>query len=53
MQIRDTEDEITVLQFLLFLWRCFGDGIAFIYLDKYGLKQTLYNVHNYEAKPAN
>jgi hypothetical protein len=49
-QIREAEDQIIVAQFLLFLWRCYGDGIAFLSLDKYALKQTLYNVHDYEAK---
>lgn len=28
---------------LLFLWRCFGDGIAFLYQSKYSLKHTFYN----------
>lgn len=51
-QIRVAEDQIEIGQFLLFLWRCYGDGIAFMHLDKYSLKQTLYNVHNYEAKKA-
>ncbi|WP_143534068.1 hypothetical protein [Rhizobium sullae] len=33
-----------------FIWRCFGDAIAFLYMDKYALKQTLYNTDNYNAK---
>ena len=34
---------------LLFLWRCFGDGIAFIYQSKYNLKHTYYD-GNYNPK---
>ena len=34
---------------LLFLWRCFGDGIAFIYQSKYALKHTFYD-GDYKAK---
>lgn len=33
-------------QWLLFVWRCFGDGIAFAYLDKWAMKPLLYNVDN-------
>ncbi|AGB71843.1 MULTISPECIES: hypothetical protein [Rhizobium] len=33
-----------------FIWRCFGDAIAFLYMDKYALKQTVYNTDNYNAK---
>ena len=43
-------EHISANQHLLFVWRCFGDGIAFLYLDKYALKQTLYNTHDYYAK---
>lgn len=34
---------------LLFLWRCFGDGIAFIYQSKYNLKHTYYDA-TYQVK---
>lgn len=34
---------------LLFVWRCFGDGIANIYQSKYSLKHLYYN-ENYEVK---
>lgn len=49
-QIDFFEERIEQYKYLLFVWRCFGDGIAFTYLDKYALKHTLYNSHNYEAK---
>ncbi|VVE88398.1 hypothetical protein [Pandoraea bronchicola] len=35
---------------LMFLWRCFGDGIAHIYFDKYALKHTFYSVEDYSVK---
>jgi hypothetical protein len=29
---------------LLYVWRCFGDGIAFSYVDKWAMKSLLYDV---------
>lgn len=46
------DEAIEETQQLLFLWRCFGDGIAFIYINKQALKHMLYNTHNYDMKPA-
>jgi hypothetical protein len=37
-------------QYLKFIWKCFGDGIAFIYLDKFSLKHTFYDTHDYVPK---
>ncbi len=37
-------------QWLLHIWRCFGDGIAFIYLDKWSIKPFLYNDKNPHVK---
>lgn len=34
---------------LMFLWRCFGDGIAFTYQDKYSLKHLYYDAQ-YQVK---
>jgi hypothetical protein len=50
--IAATTGAITDAQRLLFLWRCFGDGIAFIYLNKLALKHMLYNTHDYAVKEA-
>ena len=33
-----------------YLWRCFGDAIAFLYMDKFALKQTYYNTRNANPK---
>jgi hypothetical protein len=44
--LREREEQ---LLHLLFLWRCFGDGIAFIYQSKYSLKHTYYD-GNYNVK---
>ncbi len=49
-QIASVTEVICDAQQLLFFWRCFGDGIAFIYLDKYALKHMLYNTHDYGVK---
>lgn len=35
---------------LLWIWRCFGDAIPFIYHDKYALKHMLYSIEDYSAK---
>lgn len=35
---------------LLWIWRCFGDAIPFIYHDKHALKHMLYSVKDYEVK---
>jgi hypothetical protein len=37
-------------QWMLFVWRCFGDGVAFAYLDKWAIKQVFLNLHNAEKK---
>ncbi|UVL82287.1 hypothetical protein LOY35_18905 [Pseudomonas sp. B21-028] len=34
---------VVEVRHLLFLWRCFGDGIAFTYQSKYSLKHLLYD----------
>jgi hypothetical protein len=33
-----------------YIFRCFGDAIAFLYMDKHALKQTFYNTHNVNPK---
>jgi hypothetical protein len=31
---------------LAFVWRTFGDAIAFLYMDKFAIKQTFYSIHS-------
>jgi hypothetical protein len=33
-----------------YLWRCFGDAIAFLYMDKHALKHTYFNTENVKPK---
>jgi hypothetical protein len=40
------QNRIERLRLLTFIWRSFGDAIAFLYMDKFALKQTHYNIHN-------
>jgi hypothetical protein len=44
------ENRIEGLRQLNFVWRCFGDAIAFIYMDKHALKHTYYNTTNTNPK---
>jgi hypothetical protein len=50
-KIATVQGEIVEYHRLLFFWRSFGDGIAFAYLDKWSMKQVLFNTHNTEVKP--
>jgi hypothetical protein len=34
----------------LYVWRCFGDAIAFLYMDKFALKQCFYSTENTNPK---
>ena len=38
------------VQNVRYVWLCFGDAIAFTYLDRFSLKHTLYNTGNYKPK---
>jgi hypothetical protein len=33
-----------------YIWRCFGDGIAYLYMDKYALKQTYFSTETLSVK---
>lgn len=35
---------------LNYIWRCFGDAIAFLYMDRFAIKQTFYNTRNINPK---
>ncbi|CAN7213015.1 hypothetical protein LJR296_000568 [Cupriavidus necator] len=48
--IRRGEQRIKEYRHLIFIWKCFGDGIANVYFDKYALKHTFYSVEDYTPK---
>lgn len=39
-------NKIEAYQQLLYIWRCMGDGVAFLHLDKHAIKHAYYNVHD-------
>lgn len=43
-------NRIDEYQWLLYIWRCFGDGIAFTYLDKWGLKSMIFESNSPDEK---
>src|SRR5690606_36143339 len=49
-RLKAIEKRIVAAQILIFIWKCFGDGIAFIYLDKYALKHTFLSATNSNPK---
>lgn len=49
-RIEHLKKRITKYKWLLYIWRCFGDGIAFIYLDKWGLKSLMYEHNSPDVK---
>ncbi len=49
-RIRHKETRIDEYKWLLYIWRCFGDGIAFKYLDKWSLKSMMYEHKSPEPK---
>lgn len=44
------KNRIEGLRRCTYIWRCFGDAIAFTYLDKHALKQTFFNTENWLPK---
>jgi hypothetical protein len=46
------KNRIEGLRQCVYVWRCFGDAIAFTYLDKHALKQCFYNIQNVKARQA-
>ncbi|WP_404292147.1 hypothetical protein ACD578_07915 [Microvirga sp. RSM25] len=38
------------LRSLNFVWKCFGDAVAFLYMDKFALKQTYYSTYGSSPK---
>lgn len=44
------EKRIDEYNFLVYIWKCFGDAIVFKYIDKWNLKRLLYNMDNFDEK---
>jgi hypothetical protein len=44
------ENRIEGFRQCAFIWRCFGDAIAFLYLDKFALKHCFYSTENTHSK---
>ena len=44
------QNRIERVRDLAYVWRCFGDAIAFLYMDKYALKHTYFNTENVNPK---
>lgn len=42
-KIKFYQDRIKQHKWMLFVWRCFGDAIVFLYLDKFAIKPFLYD----------
>jgi hypothetical protein len=49
-QISCLELKIEQYQWLLYIWRCFGDAIAYIYMDKWAIKPFMYNASDTNIK---
>ncbi len=35
-----------------YIWKCFGDGLAYAYLDKYAVKHAFFETETYDVKPS-
>ncbi|HHX8096919.1 TPA: hypothetical protein ACVNQP_004418, partial [Escherichia coli] len=49
-KIKYNSEVITAEKFKIYTYKMFGDAVAFLYIDKYTIKQLYYNVHNYNVK---
>ena len=41
---------IESLRNVVFIWKCFGDALAFLYMDKFALKHTFYSAQEFKIK---
>ncbi|WP_369920367.1 hypothetical protein AB8E32_19360 [Marinomonas polaris] len=48
--IEEVKDTIQGYKFLLYVWRCFGDGLVFKYISKWNIKRFLYEADSPELK---
>lgn len=44
------KDTISGYKYLLYIWRCFGDGIAFKYISKWNLKRLFFETASANIK---
>jgi hypothetical protein len=44
------ENRIEGFRQCVYIWRCFGDAIAFLHMDKFALKHSFYSTENTNAK---
>ena len=49
-KIRRVEGYISAHNDQIYLWKCFGDALAFIYLDPFSVKHVFYDTEDYEVK---
>lgn len=50
LKIQSVQEEIDTAKFQIFVWKSFGDAIAHIYLDRFALKQTFYDLDSFAVK---
>lgn len=50
LKIQKANESINGYKYLLYLWRCFGDGIAFKYISKWNLKRLLFESDSPDIK---
>lgn len=48
--IKRRKESIAGNKYLLYLWRCFGDGLVFKFISKWNLKRFLYEAESAEIK---
>lgn len=51
-KIEKEKKTVSGYKYLLYLWRCFGDGLVFKYISKWNLKRFLYESNSFEIKQA-
>lgn len=51
-RIKECAELVEDLRYLMFVWRCFGDGIAAAYQSKYALKHLYYDTNYYVKEGA-
>ncbi|MBH0045684.1 hypothetical protein [Pseudoalteromonas sp. NZS11_1] len=50
LKINNVNDSLAGYKFLLYVWRCFGDGIVFKYSSKWNLKRLFFEVNSSKVK---